>query len=97
MSERIYLSEPYQPQQLAALSFEICRLDLNWGAQSILVELFDPDTNIRRKFCYEGQTAINLMKALNKANLSTKSLHRRVIEKLINDGKLDGTISGDPD
>jgi hypothetical protein len=38
-----------------------------------------------------------MMISLNKVNLSVKSLHRRVIEQLINDGKLDGTISGSPD
>jgi hypothetical protein len=38
------------------------------------------------------------MIALNKVNLSTKSLHRRIIEQLQADGLLGtGTISGAPD
>lgn len=37
-----------------------------------------------------------LVNALNTANLSVKSLHRRIMERLIADGKITGTISGTP-
>jgi len=41
--------------------------------------------------------ATDRMKALNTANLSTKSLLKRIMEMLINDGRLTGSISGTPD
>ncbi len=41
--------------------------------------------------------ATTLMRVLNKANLFTKSLHKRIMEKAVADGKLTGTISGPPD
>jgi len=43
---------------------------------------------------YQGAQADGLMLALNKANLTTQSLHTRVIAQLIADGKLVGTASG---
>lgn len=45
-----------------------------------------------------GENATTLMRALNKANLSTKSLQRRVIEQGVADGKWPAlTINGVPD
>jgi hypothetical protein len=41
--------------------------------------------------------AIALMTALNKANLSTKSLQRRVLEQLVADGFLAGAVTGAPE
>ena len=46
---------------------------------------------------YEGTDATTLMVALNKADLSVKSLQRRIMERAVSDGKLSGTISGTPD
>ena len=45
----------------------------------------------------DGTIATDRMRALNKANLKTKSLHRRLLEMIKNDGRLDGSISGAPD
>ncbi len=46
---------------------------------------------------YAGITAQALLTFLNTANLSTQSLERRVLARLIADGVLSGTISGSPD
>lgn len=46
---------------------------------------------------YEGSAALNLIIALNKANLSTISLEKRIFNQLIGDGVLSGTVSGNPD
>lgn len=46
---------------------------------------------------YSGVEAETTLKGLNTANLSAKSLHKRVLEKLVLDGILTGTISGVPD
>lgn len=45
---------------------------------------------------WSGAPAESLILALNVANLSVKSLHRRVMEQAITDGKLAGAISGTP-
>ena len=51
----------------------------------------------RSSYSYHGQEATNLIKFLNTANLTTKSMHKRILEKLSNDGKLPGTVQGAPD
>jgi hypothetical protein len=51
----------------------------------------------RKEFRYDGTVAINLMIALNKADLSVKSLERRILERLSADGKLVGAVTGSPD
>lgn len=46
----------------------------------------------------ERDEAIKMMKSLNTANLSTKSMHKRILEKLSADGKIPpGTTTGTPD
>ena len=45
----------------------------------------------------ENNGALALMITLNKVDLSAKSLHKRLLEKLIADGHLAGTVSGIPD
>ena len=47
---------------------------------------------------YKGDTATTLMRALNKADLSVKSLQRRILERLVVDGKLPaGAVTGTVD
>jgi hypothetical protein len=46
----------------------------------------------------ERDAAIQMMRTLNTANLTTKSLQKRVLEKLSADGKIPGgTVTGAPD
>lgn len=46
---------------------------------------------------WTGQAADNNILALNKADLSTNSLERRVLAKLITDGVISGAVAGTPD
>lgn len=46
---------------------------------------------------YEGQTAIDYMKFINTANFSTKSLNKRILERLSTEGIIPGTVVGAPD
>lgn len=58
---------------------------------------FEGDNGEYTSVGWEGTDATTLMVALNKANLSVKSLNRRIMEKAVADGMLTGTISGTPD
>ena len=69
---------------------------LFWVARRITIELLGENGELLQ-FSYDGTEARNLMLALNKANLSVKSLHKRIMEKLINDGLIAGSISGAPE
>lgn len=48
---------------------------------------------------YAGQQARDFLKFMNTANFAppNKSMHKRILEKLVNDGVLAGTVSGTPD
>lgn len=92
--EQINLTAPITTPNLS--DYRVVYLAFDWDHPSITITL--RGTNGERKnWSYSGATATTLMVALNKANLSVKSLHRRVIEQLQADGVLVGTIAGSPD
>lgn len=77
-------------------TWRVSSLLLDWDAALIAISLRGSGGE-RLNHAYTGANATSQMTALNKANLSTNSLHKRVIQKLIDDGMLAGTISGSPD
>ena len=107
MSEQIDLTTPDQTHP-GTPQYKVGGLWLDWDGRNFYVVLIG-DNGIERQETYrdgqdemgnelEGSTiATDRMKALNKANLSAKSLQKRLMEMLINDGRLTGSISGTPD
>lgn len=77
-------------------TYKVNELHLNWGAASIQIGLIGTNGEAKHHN-YSGTTATVFMTALNKANLSTTSLHKRILERLVTDGVIAGTISGSPD
>jgi len=92
--EQIDLSTPIT--QPSITNYRLNKLDLRWLDQHIRIELV-ADSGEVIEHSYDGDIARNLMIALNKMDLSVKSLQRRVMEKLIADGIISGAISGAPD
>lgn len=94
MAEQITLTTP----AVAAVStdYQVVYLELDWEHARIVVKLLGPDGQ-RLAHNYLGATALTMMRQLNTANLSIKSLHRRVMERLIADGVVNGPITGAPD
>jgi hypothetical protein len=80
----------------STISYKVSQLHFDWPGALIVIGLVGDDASIKTH-TYTGAVATTLMVALNKANLSTKSLQKRVIEQLQADGVLVGTISGTPD
>ncbi len=76
--------------------YTVDELRLNWGKERILVVLRGSNGE-QVHFSYHGAEATTLMQGLNKANLSANSLHKRILDRLVSDGKLVGTVSGTPD
>lgn len=78
----------------ARTSYTIHVLTLDWANQVIRVVLVGSDgADVVAE--YKEAQAVAIMTTLNTANLSVKSLYRRVLEKLVADGKLPaGTVSG---
>jgi hypothetical protein len=94
MAEQLDLTTPIVPA--SRTTYTITRLILDWQASVILVYLRGSDS-VEVFAEYTGATASALMTTLNSANLSTISLYKRVLQKLVTDGKLPaGTVSGTP-
>jgi hypothetical protein len=92
--EQFDLTTPVTTPALATYTVE--RLTLDWPGAAISIQLRGQNGE-PFSFSYSGSVATTLMRALNKADLSVKSLQRRILERLVADGALAGTISGTPD
>lgn len=95
MAEQVDLTTPIDRGTIS--NYQVGALLLDRQASRIDIRLFDPGTGETANFSYEGQIALDLMIALNKLDLSTTSLHKRIMNRLIADGKIDGTVSGTPE
>lgn len=95
MTEQLDLGSPAQSAP-GTVTWRPILLHLNWEQETIKAG-FRGDNGEYTSVGWDGTDATTLMVALNKANLSTKSLHKRIMEKAVADGKLSGTISGVPD
>lgn len=95
MAESITLATP-EVVSRTTTDYRIGRMTFDPDAQLILI-LFRGTNGEQREWRVEGATAMTRMRALMKADLSTKSLPRRIMEAAIADGVFAGTISGAPD
>lgn len=95
MAERLDLASPEQAAP-GTITWRPVLLHLNWERATIKVG-FRGGNGEYTSVGWSGPAATALMTALNKADLSVKSLHHRLMEQAVTDGKLAGTISGAPD
>jgi hypothetical protein len=103
MPEDVTLDSAVQTDA-GATNFRVTLLHLDWEAAQIIIRLREvsggsivTDGKIV-SHTYTGDTATTLMRQLNKVDLSSNSLHKRIMSRLQTDGVLgSGTISGTPD
>lgn len=77
--------------------YRISIIKFNWDEAKIHIVLKDTQGDTITAG-YTGAEATSLMIALNKANLTTNSLQKRTLERLVTDGKIPiGTVTGSPD
>ena len=94
MAEQIDLTQPYGTQtQVWRVQRVTLERTLDAEMSYIEVVLHGANGHVFTH-AWRGQTADTMLVALNKADLSVKSLHRRIMEKLIADGVIEGSISG---
>jgi hypothetical protein len=91
--ERLTLTTPL-PQPAQVQGYSVSSLLLKWEPTPQIVVTLKGEDGKYVDAVYEGATATTLMIALNKANLSTRSLNQRIFDRLIADGKLIGTVAG---
>lgn len=96
MAEQLDLTNPEVKPQVTTAFYRVVYLLFDWRVAQIVVHLEGQNGEIK-SFGYVGAEATALMVLLNKANLSTNSLQKRVLDKLRTDGKIAGTVSGAPD
>lgn len=94
--EQVDLTTPFVVDPSSSTFLTVDVLTLNRSRSLIYIETIGSN-GVRGRFRYEGATATNMMNVLNKANLTNNSLHRRILNQLINDGKLSGTVTGTPE
>jgi len=95
MAESLTLSAPVTPPTLT--EWRVVRMDLNREEQIVYLAVRS-NTGARVERTERGQTALDLLIALNKANLTIKSLERRTLEYLQTKGDLPaGSVTGTPD
>lgn len=96
MAETVTLAIPEVTPQITTTDYRVSYLQMDWERASIVIHLRGTNGE-RKEIRYDGAEATALMVALNKANLSTKSLQRRILEKAVADSKIVGTVTGVPD
>lgn len=96
MAEVITLTTPVVPANPTTSTWKLVKLDLDLENSYIFMKL---KSNTGEVFMheYDGTKASTLMIALNKANLTVKSLQKRCLEQLIADGIKLGTVTGTVD
>ena len=105
MAEEYTLSTPETTPAVVNAGYKVTLLHFDWSAGEIHVRLVGQNGEpLLTRYGGPGSSqaerddAIRMMRTLNTANLSTKSLHKRVLEKLSADGKIPpGTTTGTPD
>ncbi len=104
--EDLVLTTPEIIPQITTETYRLVGLYLDWERTTIMIRLRGANGETK-SFTYGGNDpstpqaektkALALMTALNKANLTIKSLQRRVLEQLAADGLLVGSVTGTPD
>ena len=101
--EELVLTEPVVvPEQVTnkyhvvATTFDLEAQSRAQGVGLIVIRLRDNNGG-GSSYTYHGQQAVDMIKVLNTANLTTKSMHKRILERLAADGFLPGTVTGTPD
>lgn len=101
--ENLTLTNPEVTPQITTANYHVIAIQLYWEQQTIIITLRG-DNGELKTFTYGGPApddnrakATQLMIALNKMNFSVNSLQKRVIQQLVNDGFIAGTVTGTPD
>lgn len=94
MAEQLDFTTPIVPA--SRTFYRVQRVTFDWTAAAIRIDLFGSDGTIVSA-AYDGALATSLMTTLNSANLSTVSLHKRILQRLQADGFIPaGTVNGVP-
>ena len=105
MAEELVLTEPKVEPEKVTDKFKVVSIILNSDTAVAIPDQESGNATITLKnnlggiftHMMVGAEAQNFIKFVNTGNFSTKSLNRRILEKLSNDGILPGTVTGTPE
>src|SRR5687767_2259960 len=99
MAESVNLTNPATRPAETEDSLVVSRVDYDWDGSRITVILRGAFG--KRQFVYEGDEARTLMRAINKANCNPqaggKTQNTRILEKVVADQNLEGSVNATPD
>lgn len=103
--EELVLTTPEVKPEEVKNKYKVTILTMNWESTPVPTETVPGQVFIQLKdnlggyfsYSYYGQQAQDYIKFINTANFTTKSLHKRILERLSTDGVLPGTVTGTPD
>jgi hypothetical protein len=103
--EELALTDPVTEPAKTKATYKVIQLVLNWEIVAVPTETEPGQVAIQLRdnlggmfsHMYTGQAAQDYIKFINSANFTTKSLHKRILERLSADGVLPGTVTGTPD
>jgi hypothetical protein len=96
MAEQLDLTAPVTKTATANYRVSYLNMDVDGGRLMVVLTANNGDTVQKVYDATTTPTGASLLIALNKADLTAKSLQRRILERLIADGVIAGTISGVP-
>jgi hypothetical protein len=91
--ERLTLTTP-KPQPTQVTGYTISALLLKVEPTPQIVITLRGEDGLYTDQVYEGAIALTLIRQLNKTDLSVRSLNQRIMDRLIADGRLQGTVTG---
>lgn len=96
--ESITLATPEVVPQITTTDYRIVQVHLlREPAPMIVVQFRGTNGEMKEWRVLDPAVAIQKIKTLNTANLSVKSLDKRIFEQAIADGVFAGAVSGAPD
>jgi hypothetical protein len=106
MAEELVLTDPKVEPEKVTNKYKVTGINMSSessgpampGAEpgNVMIQLKD-NLGLSLSHTMVGLEAQNFIKFVNTGNFSTKSLNRRILEKLSNDGILPGTVTGTPE
>lgn len=92
--ERVTLAAPVNFSQTG---WDLSAMVLDVDKMQIIIRLRSTGSAaLTLEKTYDGAVGDTLLRSLNKANLTTRSLIERTYDRLISDGVISGTVSGTP-
>lgn len=105
MAEELVLDDPVVKPEEVTNRYKIVGLNMATNSPVIAPET-EPgivrvtlEDNLKKILIqeYYGEAATDFIKFVNTGNFTVKSLNRRILEKMSNEGILPGTVVGEPE